>query len=105
MAWSDLVGVMDRANIGLFGSKVPITFAPRDGSAPQRLSGIFANPAMGEDVVPGQGTAVVRLFVRFVDISPSPKCGDTITINGTAYDVLDVVVDTEGGAILKLRTN
>ena len=56
--------------------------------------------------VPGsvQGTAVVRLFARFANLSPPPRQGDTITLNGIVYDVQEVAVDIEGGAVLKLRT-
>jgi hypothetical protein len=60
---------------------------------------------MAEDYVPGgvQGTSVVRLFVRFANITPSPRHGDTVAINGIVYDVVDVDVDAQGGAVLKLR--
>ena len=52
---------------------------------------------MAEDYVPGsvQGTAVVRLFVRFAGIAPPPRGGDTVTINGTVYAVQEVAVDTQ----------
>ena len=66
---------------------------------------------MAEDYVPGstQGTSVVHLFVRFVDISPLPQKGDTLTFNGTEYDLADVSVGgnngmaSSGAAVLKLR--
>jgi len=104
MAFSDLVNAMDTACLGAFGTGV--TFTPQDGSGSQQITGIIQNPAMAEDYVPGsvQGTAVVRLFVRFANITPPPRQGDTVTINGIVYDVLEVAVDTEGGAVLKLRT-
>ena len=104
MPWSDLVSAMDTACLATFG--IPVTFTPQDGSGAQQISGIIQTPAMAEDYVPGsvQGTAVVRLFVRFASIAPAPRSGDTITINGSVYDVLEVAVDTQGGAVLKLRT-
>ena len=103
MAWSDLVNTLDAACLATFGTVV--TFTPQDGSGAQQLTGIIQRPAMGEDYVPGsvQGTSVIRLFVRFAAITPPPRHGDTITINAIAYDVVDVDVDAEGGAVLKLR--
>lgn len=104
MAWQDLVNVIYDACLGTFG--IPVTFTPQDGSGGQQIMGIIQTPAMAEDYVPGsvQGTAVVRFFVRFSDITPQPRHGDTVTINGTLYDVQQVEVDTEGGAVLKLRS-
>ena len=103
MAWSDLVNTLDAACLATFGA--PATFTPQDGSGAQQITGIIQHPAMGEDYVPGsvQGTSVVRLFVRFANITPPPRHGDAITINSIAYGVLDVDVDAEGGAVLKLR--
>lgn len=103
MAWSDLVNTLDAACLATFGTSV--TFTPQDGSGAQQLSGIIQHPAIAEDYVPGsmQGTSVIRLFVRFATITPLPRHGDTITINAVIYDVVDVDVDAEGGAVLKLR--
>jgi hypothetical protein len=103
MAWTDLVNTMDAACLATFG--IPVTFTPQDGSGAQQIAGIIQHPAMAEDYVPGgvQGTSVVRLFVRFAKIMPPPRHGDTITINGIVYDVVDVDVDAQGGAVLKLR--
>ena len=103
MAWSDLVNALDTACLATFGTT--ITFTPQDGSGARRLTGIMQRPAMGEDYMPGsvQGTSVVRLFVRFSDITPPPRHGDKITISAIVYDVVDVDVDAEGGAVLKLR--
>ena len=104
MPWSDLVNTMDSACLSTFGT--PATFTPQDGSGAQQITGIIQTPAMAEDYVPGslQGTAVVRLFIRFASIAPSPQHGDTVTINGTTYNVVEVEADTQGGAVLKLRT-
>ena len=104
MAFSNLVNAMDTACLNAFGT--PVTFTPHDGSGAQQITGIIQNPAMAEDYVPGsvQGTAVVRLFVRFANLVPQPRQGDTVAISGIVYDVLEVAVDTEGGAVLKLRT-
>ncbi len=103
MAWSDLVNTLDSACLATFGTAV--TFTPQDGSGAQQITGIIQHPAMTEDYVPGsvQGTSVVRLFVRFANITPPPRHGDTITVNSIGYDVVDVDVDAQGGAVLKLR--
>jgi len=103
MAFSDLVNTMDIACLDAFGT--PVIFTPQDGSGAQQITGIIQNPAMAEDYVPGsvQGTAVVRLFVRFANLARPPRHGDTVAIGGIVYDVLEVAVDTEGGAVLKLR--
>jgi hypothetical protein len=103
MAWSDAVSQMDATLLAVFG--IPVTFTPQDGSGAQQITGIIETPALAEDYVPGsvQGTAVVRLFVRFAGITPSPQHGDTIAMNGRVYVVEEVEVDIEGGAVLKLR--
>jgi hypothetical protein len=103
MAWSDLVNTLDAACLATFGT--PVAFTPQDGSGAQQITGIIQHPAMAEDYVPGsvQGTSVVRLFVHFANIAPPPRHGDAIVINGIVYDVVDVDVDVQGGAVLKLR--
>ncbi len=104
MPWSDLVNAMDTACLATFG--IPVTFTPQDDSGAQQITGIIQTPAMAEDYVPGgvQGTSVVRLFIGFAGTVPSPRGGDTVTINGTIYAVQEVAVDAHGGAVLKLRT-
>ena len=105
MAFADLVNSIDVACLTAFGG--PATFTPQDGSGAQQIAGIIQTPAMAEDYTPGsiQGSSVVRLFVRFAAISPQPRHGDTITINGIVYDVVEVEADLAGGAVLKLRTS
>lgn len=100
-----LVEALDQACLKAFG--VLATWQPQAGGLPLTLNGIFENPAMAEDYIPGstQGVNVVRFFVRFADLTPSPQKGDTAVINGINYDVFDVLVDREGGAVLKLRRN
>ena len=103
MPWSDLINRMDSACLTVFGA--PITFVPQDGSGAQQIAGIIQSPAMAEDYVPGsvQGTSVVRLFVRFANITPPPQRGDAVTIAEISYCVQEVEADTQGGAVLKLR--
>lgn len=107
MSWEALVEAMDNTVLNTFpagGSTASVTFLPQSGSS-QMITGVIANPAMFEDYVPGlsANVSVIRLFVRFVDISPSPQKGDQMSIVGATYDVSDVQVDTEGAAIVKLR--
>ena len=62
------------------------------------LSEVFAS-FQGEGSRAGQR----HLFVRFAGITPSPRHGDVITINGIDYAVVEVDVDPQGSAVLKLR--
>lgn len=103
MAWSDLVNTLDAACLATFGTAV--TFTPQGGSGAQQITAIIQHPALAEDYVPGsvQDTSVVRLFVRFANMMPPPRHGDTVTISSIVYDVVDVDVDAQGGAVLKLR--
>ena len=96
-------GMLNAAVLAAFG--IPVTFTPQDGSGAQGITGIIQAPAMGEDSLPGAmlGPAVVRLFVQFTSFAPAPRRGDAITINGVVYAVADLDVDTQGGAVLKLR--
>lgn len=103
MSWPGWIDSADSVQLSTFG--VPFTFTPQNNSAQQQqLTGIVKNPAMAEDFIPGQGTSVVRLFVRFANIIPAPQKGDQVTLGGIAYNVLDVETDVDGGAVLKLRT-
>jgi hypothetical protein len=103
MSANALFGMLNATVLAAFG--IPATFTPQDGSGARQISGIIQAPAMGEDSLPGSilGAAVVRLFVQFAGIAPAPQHGDAITINGVAYVVADLDVDTQGGAVLKLR--
>jgi len=87
------------------------TLHPQTGEPDVVIRANILDPAMAEDYVPGspQGVSVVHLFVRFVDISPLPQKGDTLTFNGIEYDLSQVVVGgnagmaASGAAVLKLR--
>ncbi len=104
MSWSSLVNAVDIAAIDVLGG-VSATFIPQDNSGSQNISGIIRNPAMDEDFTPGssQGTSVVRFFVRFANITPQPRKGDVVVINGISYMIVDASADTEGGAVLVLK--
>jgi hypothetical protein len=107
MSWTSLLEAMDNTVLNTFpagGAPRSVTFFPQSGGS-QSITGVIANPAMFEDYIPGstQGVSVMRMFVRFIDITPSPQKGDQISISGVSYDVFEVQVDTGGGAVLKLR--
>lgn len=106
MSFFDLIAAVDGVCFDVFDA-VSVTLHPQDGSPDVTFKGLIENPAMAEDYVPGssQGVSVIRLYVRFVDISPLPRKGDTLTLNGVTYDLFDKPVDREGGATLKLRRN
>lgn len=94
---------LDDACLAAFGLKadgVVVLFTPQDGSGAQQIDGIVKEPALEEDTL---SPSVVRLFVRFTEITPSPKKGDLVSIDGRHYDVADVEVDPVGGSVLKLR--
>lgn len=46
----------------------------------------------------------LRVFVPVADCSASPECGDTVTVDQTAYTVFQVEREPEHGAWLSLRT-
>jgi hypothetical protein len=106
-AWPTLEASANAVMIDTFG--VPATFTPQDGSggwlSPQTILGIVMRPAMAEDYPPGfgPGTAILRLWVNFATLSPSPQRGDQIALNGTTYLIEEVDADIDGGAVLKLR--
>lgn len=107
MSWENLVEALDNTVLNTFpagGTAGAVTFLPQSGGS-QTIAGVIANPAMAEDYVPGSSAnvSVIRLFVRLVDISPSPQKGDQVEIASATYDVAEVQVDAAGGAILKLR--
>lgn len=101
--WSDLSEQVNAAVVDTFGT--PATLQPQDGSTPVAITGVIQNPAMLEDLTPGGvvGVGVVRFFVNFADIKPSPQHGDRVVLNGVAYLVTEVEADTNGAAVLKLR--
>ena len=97
-----LVETLDTTCLSTFG--VGAVLYPQTGGT-INFSGIFEPPAMLEEIMPGAGVAVVRFFCRFVDLNPLPQIGDVVSINSVTYDVFDVLVDSMGGASLKLRIN
>jgi hypothetical protein len=108
MSFQTSVLVMQDACVATFGlgaNAVTAQFTPQDNSGVQQIDGIIETPAMEEDRIPGSpsGASVVRLYVQLAAITPTPKRGDVITINGVHYDIADVAADRIGGGCLKLR--
>ena len=103
-SWDHALSALNSAVITSLGG-IPVTFTPQDGSGNQAISGLIQTPSMAEDYIPGsvQGVNRIRLFVRFSVLSPLPKKGDSLTVNGISYFIDgDPLVDSQGGAILIL---
>lgn len=104
--FSDLTKALDDTCLSIFGE--PAVFNPQTGEGPITITAITA-PAPDEDVLIGTapGTVVAYLFVRYTEITPNPRRGDVVIYGtpGASYDVVDVLVDRQGGAVLKLRRN
>lgn len=101
--WSVLAEMADNTILGTYA--VPATFHPQ-GFPDVDITGIIKAPSLDEEQLPGSASGVntVRFFVRWVDITPSPKIGDRITLNGVLYNVYRVSVDESGGALLILQS-
>src|SRR5690348_2712710 len=103
MSFSQSAKALDDACLAAFGLEADgaeVLFTPQDGSGTKEIDGIIKEPALEEDTL---SPSVVRLFVKFTEISPNPKNGDVISINGQHYEIADMDVDPVGGAVLKLR--
>jgi hypothetical protein len=104
---------MDRTLCTVFSAETPSenipgpVLHPQDGSAEVPFTTIDREPGMDEDFIPGtpQNVDVRRLFISFRDFAIPPQKGDTVSWNGTVYDVFEVNVDRCGGAVLKMRAN
>lgn len=94
---------MQQELVSKFGTAA--TFYPQTTHVATPINGIIAPPPIIEELLPGgaTGTALIHFFVRWADISPSLKNGDTVFLAGIMYDVFDVNVDRQGGATIRLR--
>ena len=103
MSFQDLTKTLDLTCLSTFG--VQATFQPQSLEPPTDITGIIAPPPLLEDFPPGsaEGVTSVYFFVRYEDITPNPRLGDTVTIDGVTYNVEQINVDTQAGAVLKLR--
>lgn len=103
--FADAAALMDDALQSWDG--IAATLLPQSGGS-VAITGVLKPPAIEENYLPGSasGVNIVRLLVRFVDITPNPRTGDKVTINSVNYDVADVEVEVASGAsVLKLKRN
>ena len=91
-------------NIVLKTFGMPVRLLQQTGGELE-IMGCFAPSPMIEDVIPGRGTSIVRLFIDLRGISPIPAHGDRVQIGQDIYTVMEVEADTIGGGILKMRKN
>jgi hypothetical protein len=104
MSWADDVQRANQAFLGAWGASA--TLQPQGGGPAVAFTGIVKNPGIEEQFQPGgsPGTTVLRFWVDFSNMATKPAVGDTVTVNGTVYDMgRPPEVDVEGGAVLHLR--
>lgn len=97
MAFNDLVKQALTPALNLYGAQaegVTVIFTPRDYSGPQTIDGIISPPPLEEQDLPGMA-GVVYFFVRYTDITPNPKIGDKLSIDGATYNIDRVKVDIQ----------
>lgn len=103
-AWPALADRALRTAIATFGQTVVYH---GDGANPVTLTGIFdaAHESVELDVagVP-VSTRQPELGLRLADLPVAPQQGDHLEIDGTAYVVVDVRPDGQGGARLALQS-
>lgn len=106
MSFSDLLEVVDRAALRVFGEPEPIIYTP-DGEDPVELTGIFdlqyvlAKGGLAEAGVEAVGPAA---FFRLSDLPVDPEDDEpTLTIRGVDYIVIERRPDGLGGIVFGLR--
>jgi hypothetical protein len=104
-AWLDADADLARTVTGVDGFPVAAAFYPQTGGGPIPITGSFGQPPMLEPFAPAGGATVVYFFVYLPDISPQPKKGDRLTINGVSYDIVEVPTVEGGGSTMHLRRN
>lgn len=68
-----------------------------------------SSPQFQDDYIPGvttTGAAILHLFIgsgQYRGLTTRPVKGDTASLNGTDYDVADVIPDGMGAATMHLR--
>jgi hypothetical protein len=93
-----LLGVATRQ----LGEPVVYTATNRD---PVSVTGVF--DATGAEIDPSTGAVIVStkptLGIRDSDLPATPQEGDRVTICEVVYRVIEVMVDGQGGSLLKLH--
>src|SRR5271154_2044000 len=101
----NLVDNIDDACLNLFGESATLLPLASHGGGSYPVTGIVKTPAVEEEYLSGstQGVNTIRFFVRFADLTPQPQVGDQVNLNSILYNIFDIKVDVEGGAVLVLR--
>jgi hypothetical protein len=99
--WATLTQSLFLAALNAFPATAILV--PQSTGVPVAINCLELEPAMAEDLKPGETRAVVRLFVNTALIVPAPLKGDVVTYNGANYAVMGAPQDINGGAVLKLR--
>lgn len=102
MAWDDLTDGVLGAAMSEFGRAV--TYTPSGGVGVE-ITAVFDSAHVAVD--PDSGVPVHMnqpvLGLRLRDLPVAPAQGDGVTVNGTEYVVVDLQVDGQGGARLRLQ--
>jgi hypothetical protein len=85
--------------------QVSCTFTPAATDTPQTITGILKRTPEMEAMQQAFGSTNMFLFVRWADITPNPKRGDSIVVNDFNYEIGELEIDRAGGAVLKLVRN
>ena len=87
---------------------IPISVVPtvsQPGAPTYAARGVWSLKAVQIPLDDGtyQSTNQPMLGIRLADFAASPLQGDGAIINGASYDIIDVVLDGQGGADLWIR--
>jgi len=102
-AWDRLAKLPARAARDTF-TAIATAYNFVGGGSDSNVELVFDNLALGlelETEVEFRGSGPVA-DVMLDDLSQAPKQGDTLTLNGTVYEVTDVQLDARGNAVLSL---
>jgi len=94
---TDPFGALNACCVAALGQ--PVSYSPA-GSDAFSLLGIFEKSTDEERHSDG---VYARLFVNLADCVVQPNQGDDVTVNGVAFKVFEVLIDTSGGVRLALR--
>lgn len=110
LVFSSLVADLDANVQSAFEDFSPfITIHPHGGGlASYDVPVVMSNPQFRDDVQPGSttGSSILMLFIAsatYRALVNKPTNGDTATLNSVDYDVIEVPVDSMGGATMHMR--
>jgi hypothetical protein len=96
-AWSAQSGLLNAAVVAAFGQ--PVFYQSAGGDAVS-LVAVFEKAT---DEERHAGGVYARLFFNRADLQITPGQGDIVTVDGVAYTVFEILIDTTGGVRLSLR--